>query len=122
MNYEAYLQIIGHTLTLIDRCSAYINECWTKFIAHGVPTNAKIEGIRQDIKSQYSNLKLAQTPRWLTPSEKRHNKEAAVVVLAFIGSLNTKIIGTSKLRIARSLPIPHTTKPHNAPIASFMGT
>jgi hypothetical protein len=102
MNYEAYLPIICHTLTPIGRCSAYINERWTKFIAHGVPTNANMEGIRQDIESQYSTLKLAQTPRWLTPPEKHYNKETAVVVLAFVGSLNTKIIGTSKLRIVNT--------------------
>jgi hypothetical protein len=33
MNYEAYLPIVCHTLTPIGRCSAYINEPWTKFIA-----------------------------------------------------------------------------------------
>jgi hypothetical protein len=79
-----------------------VHQRWTKFIAHGVPTNANMEGIRQDIESQYSNLKLAQTPRWLAPPEKRYNKETAVVVLAFVGSLNTKIMGTSKLRIVNT--------------------
>jgi hypothetical protein len=56
MNYEAYLPIICHTLTPIGRCSAYINERWTKFISHRVLTNANMEGICQDIESQYSNL------------------------------------------------------------------
>jgi hypothetical protein len=101
MNYDACLQTICHTLIPIGCCSAYINERWTKFIAYKVPTNANMEGIRQASNPSFKPEISTDSPLVNTP-EKRYNKEIAVVVLAFVGSLNTKIIGTSKLRIVNT--------------------
>jgi hypothetical protein len=62
MDYEAYLPIICHTLTPLEKGTAHINERWTKFITHGVPTTATMDEILWDIETQYPNLKLAQVP------------------------------------------------------------
>jgi hypothetical protein len=61
-----------------------------------------MDEIRWDIETQYPNLKLAQVPRCLTPEEKRYNKETAIIVLAFVGTIDTKKIGTSRLWIRSS--------------------
>jgi hypothetical protein len=45
MDYEAYLPIICHTLIPLGKGTAHINERWTKFIAHGVPTSATMDEI-----------------------------------------------------------------------------
>jgi hypothetical protein len=67
-----------------------------------------MDEIRWDIETQYPNLKLAQVPRWLAPEEKRYNKETAIIVLAFVGT-----IGTSRLWIRSSQCRITEYHPHN---------
>jgi hypothetical protein len=45
----------------------------------------------------YPEIRLGQSPRWLTTAEQRAGKEASSVVLTIVGRQTTKSIGRSQL-------------------------
>jgi hypothetical protein len=49
IEYEAYLGSICEALSPLGRGIPHINEKWTKFVAHGVPTRANITRIQSDV-------------------------------------------------------------------------
>jgi hypothetical protein len=98
IEYEPYLGLICEALTPLGKGIPHINEKWTKFVIHGVPTRAKIPTIQTEFQLTYDKLTLVQTPRWLTPQEKRESTESGLMVLAFAGSVNLiDFIGTNYL-------------------------
>ena len=99
MDYDAYLNIIVDAVRFLGHASARINERWSKFLVHGVPVDSSLESIRHDIESNYPNLKLAQTPRWLAPAIKRVEKIHSTIVIALLGSITLKQIGVSRLTV-----------------------
>jgi hypothetical protein len=69
-------------------------------VIHGVPTRAKIP----TIQTEFQPTTLVQTPRWLTPQEKRESTEFGLMVLAFAGSVNLiDLIGTNYLWVGGKL-------------------
>lgn len=99
MDYDSYLNIIVDAVRFLGHASARINEPWSKFLVHGVPTDSTLESIRYDIESNYPKLKLAQTPRWLAPAEKREGKIHSTIVVALLGSITVAQIGVSRLTV-----------------------
>jgi hypothetical protein len=99
IDYEAYLTIIADSLKSIGTASARVSEKWTKFLIHKVPTRSSMAAIRYDIETFYPDIKLGQTPRWLTKPEQREGKQASTIVIAVIGSVTKKQLGISKLQI-----------------------
>jgi hypothetical protein len=74
-----------------------INERWTKFLIHNVPTNAKPPDVKTEIETTYPSLRLAQDPCWLVPEERRLNKTSSTLVVSLIGAMDLKHLGTTLL-------------------------
>jgi hypothetical protein len=79
-----------------------INGCWSKFLVHNVPTNAKLPVIRGEIESTYP-LHLAQEPHWLVPEERRLNKTSSTLVISLISAIDLKRLGTTSLAICNHM-------------------
>jgi hypothetical protein len=94
-----FLPVIVKALEFIGPCTAKLSEPWTKFLLHGVPTDANLEDIREDVERYCPNIQLGQTPRWLANAENRKNKSHSTVVLAFLGSVTTSDLGGREIRV-----------------------
>jgi hypothetical protein len=101
-DYTAYLSIIADSLKNLGEATATLNECWTKFLLHNVPTSLSLNEIRYEIETHYPELKLAQTPRWLKRPEDLTTKKASAVVLALLGSVTLEGFRLRKLSIANN--------------------
>lgn len=99
LEYDPYLNILVDAVRFLGPASARINEKWSKFLLHGVPTCSSLEAMRSDIETCYPALKLAQTPRWLSTAENRANKDASTIVISLRGNISLKQIGTTRLII-----------------------
>jgi hypothetical protein len=101
--YAPYLQIIANAAKVLKPIESRINERWTKFLLHNVPTNANLATIRSEIESTYSSLCLGQDPCWLIPIEHRANKAASTLVVSLIGTIDYKCLGTTSLAICNRI-------------------
>jgi hypothetical protein len=101
--YTPYLQIIANVTSNLKPSETRINERWTKFLLHNVPTNANPTAIRNEIESTYPSLCLRQDPHWLVPAERRTNKTASTLVISLIGNVDYKHLGTSQLAICNRM-------------------
>jgi hypothetical protein len=61
--YTRYLQIIANATKCLKLVESRINECWTKFLLHNVPTNTNLSTVRSKIESTYPSLRLGQDHR-----------------------------------------------------------
>jgi hypothetical protein len=97
--YNPYIGILQEALRSNDFpiASACISERRSRFVLHGVPTNASFEEVRHEIESLYPELRLAQLPRWLSTPEQRHGKTASSMVIALTGQHTLKSIGRFRL-------------------------
>jgi hypothetical protein len=102
-DYTPYLQIIANVTEQLKPTETRINERWTKFLLHNVPTNANLPAVRSEIEDTYPSLRLGQDPRWLVPTERRANKAASTLVISLIGSVDYKRLGTSQLAICNRM-------------------
>jgi hypothetical protein len=102
-DYTPYLQIIANVTQQLKPTEPRINEHWTKFLLHNVPTNANLPAVRTEIEATYPSLRLGQDPRWLVPTERRANKTASTLVISLIGSVDYKCLGTSQLAICNRM-------------------
>jgi hypothetical protein len=102
-DYTPYLQIIANVTQQLKPTETRINERWTKFLLHNVPTNANLPAVRNEIEATYPSLCLGQDPRWLVPTERRANKAASTLVISLVGSINYKCLGTSQLAICNRM-------------------
>jgi hypothetical protein len=84
-----FLPVIVKALESIGPCTARLSEPWTKFLLDGVPTDANLEDIREDVEQYCTNIQLGQLPRWLANAENGKNKSHSTVVLAFLDSVIT---------------------------------
>jgi hypothetical protein len=98
-NLAGYLVTIEDSLRFILNGSAKLQEPWTKFLLHGVPTKLDLDTIRRDVENYCPTVKLGQTPRWLAPEQNRKDKPASTVVLAFLGSVNFSTLGGRTIRV-----------------------
>jgi hypothetical protein len=74
-----FLPVIVKALEFIGPCTAKLSEPWTKFPLHGVPTDANLEDIREDVERYCQNVQLGQAPRWLANAENRKNKSYSTI-------------------------------------------
>jgi hypothetical protein len=102
-DYTPYLQIIANVTQQLKPTETRINERWTKFLLHNIPTNANLPAVRSEIEDTYPSLRLGQDPCWLVPSERRVNKAASTLVISLIGSVDYKRLGTSQLAICNRM-------------------
>jgi hypothetical protein len=61
--YASYLQMLSADIKALQPTDPRINSCWSKFLVHSVPTNAKLPAIKAEIETTYPSLRLTQDPR-----------------------------------------------------------
>jgi hypothetical protein len=64
---------------------------------YGLPTEASFEEVRREVETHYPEIRLGQTPRWPSTSEKRQGKTLSTMVLTVVGQETLKSIGRSRL-------------------------
>jgi hypothetical protein len=101
-DYTGYLSLIASSLHELGEATATINERWTKFLLHNVPTSLSLREIRFEIETHYPELKLAQDPRWLKKHETLTNKRASTIVIALLGAVTLQGFGLRKLTISNN--------------------
>jgi hypothetical protein len=67
--YEAYLPMIANAASNLNAVKTRINERWSKFLLHNVPTNTDLNVVRSEIEATYPSLCLGEPPYWLVPAE-----------------------------------------------------
>jgi hypothetical protein len=98
--YEDYTGIIGQALTYYDTCEQVeIGKRFSQFLLHGVPTHLSIPEIASSIATNYPQLVQGQTPRWLTPADRRVNKTDSTIVMTLTGDIKKAAIGRQHLII-----------------------
>jgi hypothetical protein len=103
LDYTPYLQIITNVTQQLKPTETRINERWTKFLLHNVPTNANLSAVRSEIEDTYPSLHLGQDPHWLVPTERHTNKVASTLVISLIGTVEYKCLSTSQLAICNRM-------------------
>jgi hypothetical protein len=101
--YASYLPMLSAEINALQPMDPRINGCWTKFLIHNVPTNAKLPDIKTEIETMYPSLRLAQDPRWLVPEERRLNKTSSTLVISRIRAMDLKHLGTTSLAICHRM-------------------
>jgi hypothetical protein len=74
--YNPYLGILQKALQTngFPIAGARISERWSRFVLSAVPTEALPEQVQTEIESLYPNIRLGQTPRWLTTPKQRNGR------------------------------------------------
>jgi hypothetical protein len=62
LDYESHLKAITEPLKFVREGTVIVNEKWSKFLLHRVPTFGTLEEIRNDVEIYYPKLKRGQTP------------------------------------------------------------
>jgi hypothetical protein len=97
--YKPYLQLFTNQLTPFAPTASEINTRWSKFLVHNIPTGALPSVIKEQIELTDPTLHLAQTPRWLVPTDRRANKQASTLVISLVGAIDLKRLGTTTLTL-----------------------
>jgi hypothetical protein len=97
--YKPYLQLFTNNMTRFTPTASEINTRWSKFLVHNIPTGALPSVIKEQIELTYPTLRLAQTPRWLVPTDRRANKQSSTLVIALLGAIDLKHLGTTTLTL-----------------------
>jgi hypothetical protein len=96
--YEDYISIIMHTLEYYGNCERVeIGKRFSQFLLHGIPTHLSISDISDSITANYPQLVQGQTPRWLTPPERREYKACSTIVMTLTGDVKKDAIGRQNL-------------------------
>jgi hypothetical protein len=119
--YEDYITIIKHTLSYFGTCEKVeIGKRFSQFLLHGVPTHLSIPEISDSITANYPQLVQGQTPRWLTPTERREHKTASTIVMTLTGNVKKNTIGRQNLIVCNRecqlddyIPYGRSTQCHN---------
>jgi hypothetical protein len=98
--YEDYTTIIADALSYYGKCEKVeIGKRFSQFLLHGVPTHLSIPDISDSIATNYPQLVQCQTPRWLTPADRREHKATSTIVMTLTGSTKKADIGRQYLTI-----------------------
>jgi hypothetical protein len=97
--YKPYLQLLTNRMERFTPTTSEINTRWSKFLVHNIPTDALPSVIKEQIELTYPTLHLAQTPRWLVPTDRRTNKQASTLVIALLDTIDLKHLGTTTLTV-----------------------
>jgi len=119
--YEDYITIIKHTLSYFGKCEKVeIGKRFSQFLLHGVLTHLSIPEISASIEAYYPQLVQGQTPRWLTPAERREHKAASTIVMTLTGNVKKNTIGRQNLIVCNRecqlddyIPYGQSTQCHN---------
>jgi hypothetical protein len=96
--YEDYTTIIADALSYYGKCTEVeIGKRFSQFLLHGVPTHLPLPEISQSLSTNYPQLIQGQTPRWLTPAERREHKTHSTVVMTLTGNIKKASIGRQHL-------------------------
>jgi len=96
--YEDYISITMHTLEYYGNCERVeIGKRFSQFLLHGVPTHLSISDISGSITANNLQLVQVQTPRWLTPPERREHKACSTIVMTLTGNIKKDAIGRHNL-------------------------
>jgi hypothetical protein len=96
--YEDYTTIIKGALSYYGKCEEVeIGKRHSQFLLHGVPTHLPLAEISQSISSSYPQLIQSQTPRWLTPADRRAHKANSTIVMTLTGNIKKAQIGRQHL-------------------------
>jgi len=96
--YEDYATIITDALSYYGQCEKVeIGRRFSQFLLHGVPTHLSISEISDSITTNYPQLVQGQTPRWLTPPERREHKTNSTIVMTLTGDVKKNAIGRQTL-------------------------
>jgi hypothetical protein len=97
--YKPYLQLLTNNMDRFTPTATEINTHWSKFLVHNIPTETSPSVIQEQIELFYPTLHLAQTPRWLVPTDRRANKQASTLVIALLGAIELKHLGATTLTL-----------------------
>jgi hypothetical protein len=97
--YKPYLQLFTNHMTRFTPTASEINTRWSKFLVYNIPSGALPSVIKEQIELIYPNLHLAQTPRWLVPTDRRAKKQASTLVISLLGAIDLKRLGTTTLTL-----------------------
>jgi len=96
--YEDYTTIIKDALSYYGECEQVeIGKRHSQFLLHGVPTHLSLPEVSQSISSNYPQLTQSQTPRWLTPADRREHKVNSTIVMTLAGNIKKAQIGRQHL-------------------------
>jgi hypothetical protein len=96
--YEDYRTIIMDALSYYGKCEKVeIGKRFSQFLLHGVPTHLSLPEISHSISTNYPQLVQGQTPRWLTPPDRRINKTNSTIVMTLTGNIKKAAIGRQNL-------------------------
>jgi hypothetical protein len=101
--YKSYIPMLSTEINVLQPTDPHINGCWTKFLVHNVPTNAKLPDIKTEIETTYPSLHLATEPHWLVPEDRRLNKTSSTIVISLTGANDLKHLSTTSLAICNCL-------------------
>jgi hypothetical protein len=98
--YEDYITIIADALSYYGKCERVeIGKRFSQFLLHGVPTHFSLPEISDSITTNYRQLVQVQTPRWLTPADRRERKTHSTIVMTLAGNVKKADIGRQHLII-----------------------
>jgi hypothetical protein len=96
--YEDYTTIIEDALSYYGKCEKVeIGKRFSQFLLHGVPTHLSLPEISQSLSTNYPQLIQGQTPRWLTPADRREHKANSTIVMTLTGDVKKINIGRQHL-------------------------
>jgi len=96
--YEDYTTIIADALSYYGKCTEVeIGKRFSQFLLHGVPTHLSLPEISLSITSNYPQLIQSQTPRWLTPADRRESKANSTIVMTLAGNIKKAQVGRQHL-------------------------
>jgi len=98
--YEDYTTIIADALSYYGKCEKVeIGKRFSQFLLHGIPTHLSLPEISDSITTNYPQLVQVQTPRWLTPADRREHKTHSTIVVTLTGNVKKADIGCQHLII-----------------------
>jgi hypothetical protein len=98
--YEDYSTIIMDALSYHGKCEKVeIGKRFSQFLLHGVPTHLPIPEISNSIATNYPQLVQGQTPRWLTPADRREHKANSTIVMTLTGNIKKSDIGRQYITV-----------------------
>ena len=96
--YRDYTTIIADALSYYGVCEKVeIGKRFSQFLVHGVPTHLSISEISDSISTNYPQLVQGQTPRWLTPADRREYKANSTIVMTLTGNVKKSDIGRQNI-------------------------
>jgi len=98
--YEDYTTIIADALSYYGKCEKVeIGKRFSQFLLHRAPTHLSLPDISDSIATNCSQQIQYQTPRGLTPADRREQKATSTIVMTLSGSTKKVDIGRHYLTI-----------------------